>query len=148
MAEEELTPAEDAVRLAAGAPGTTVAARLADGTGRDGEGLAAAVRAWHCGGVAALAVLEDDWTAEPEALSRARAALESSWDEDERPRLRASGNRWSVVGGRAQVRLGAEGRWWPYRKERGRWLPAGPAAQDPATALALALAATDGEERG
>ncbi|MFG2381603.1 SWIM zinc finger family protein [Streptomyces avermitilis] len=147
VVEAELTPAEDAVRLAAGTPGTTVAARLADGTGRDGEGLAAAVHAWQCGGVAALAVLEDDWTAEPEALSRARAALESSWDEDERPRLRASGNRWSVVGGWTQVRLGADGRWWPYRKERGRWLPAGPASQDPATALALAAADGEGDDR-
>ena len=132
----ELTLAQDAVRLASGVPATPVAVRLADGSGRDREGLALAVRAWEHGGTAALAVLEDDRPAEAETLARARAALESAWEEDERPPLRASGNRWTVVGGRTQLRLGTDGRWWPYRKERGRWAPAGPASQDPATALA------------
>lgn len=36
-------------------------------------------------------------------------------------------------------RCGADGRWWPYRKEGGRRWPAGPAASDPATALSAAL---------
>ncbi|MFI1483974.1 SWF or SNF family helicase [Streptomyces sp. NPDC020747] len=134
----ELTLAQDAVRLASGDPDTSVADRLAEGSGRDREGLALAVRAWEHGGTAALDVLEADRPAEAETLARARAALESAWEEDQRPALRASHNRWTVVGGRTQLRLGADGRWWPYRKERGRWAPAGPASQDPATALALA----------
>ncbi|MEU5340698.1 SWF or SNF family helicase [Streptomyces sp. NPDC020766] len=134
----ELTLAQDAVRLAAGVPDTSVAGRLAEGSGRDREGLALAIRAWEHGGTAALVVLEADRPAEAETLARARAALESAWEEDQRPALRASHNRWTVVGGRTQLRLGADGRWWPYRKERGRWAPAGPASQDPATALALA----------
>ncbi|GAA3777373.1 hypothetical protein GCM10022403_010220 [Streptomyces coacervatus] len=134
--EEELTVAQDAVRLAAGAPETAVAQRLADGSGRDREGLARATRAWGFGGASALSVLEEEGTVPGEALARARAALQSAWDEDERPSLRASGNRWTVVGAPAQLRLGRDGRWWPYRKERGRWMPAGAACQDPATALA------------
>ncbi|BBC30706.1 uncharacterized protein SGFS_020000 [Streptomyces graminofaciens] len=133
---EALTIQQDAVRLAAGDPGRTVEARLASGSERDREGLALAVRAWRYGGRAGLAVLEEEWRVGAESLARARAALEAAWDEDERPRLRASHNRWTVVGGSAQLRLGQDGRWWPYRKERGRWWPAGPAAQDPATALA------------
>lgn len=136
--EAELTAAQDAVRLAVGAPESPLVDRLGEGSGRDQEGLGLGVRAWEYGGVAALDVLESEWTVEAETLARARAALESAWEEDERPRLRASRNRWTVVGGQAQLRLGLDGRWWPYRKERGRWAPVGPAAQDPATALALA----------
>ncbi|MFJ4565252.1 SWF or SNF family helicase [Streptomyces caelestis] len=142
---EDLTVSEDAVRLAAGEPGPVVADRLAEGSGRGREGLAAAVRAWRQGGTTALSVLDEEWKVEGEKLARARAALESAWDADERPELRARGNRWTVVGAPVQLRLGRDGRWWPYHKERGRWLPAGGAAQDPATALASAqLAAGDG----
>ena len=145
VAETELTFAQDAVRLAAGSPSGVVAERLADGSGRGREGLTTAVRAWHLGGIAAVSVLDDEWTVESETLARARAALESAWDEDERPPLRAKGNRWTVVGAPSQLRLGRDGRWWPYRKERGRWVPAGGPAQDPATALAsVQLASEDG----
>ncbi|WP_086563772.1 SWF or SNF family helicase [Streptomyces africanus] len=139
------TVSEDAVRLAAGGPGQEVADRLADGSGRGREGLATAVRAWRHGGTAALAVLDEEWKAQGETLARARAALESAWDADERPELRARGNRWTVVGAPVQLRLGRDGRWWPYHKERGRWLPSGGAVQDPATALTSAeLAAAEG----
>ncbi|MFI7009390.1 SWF or SNF family helicase [Streptomyces sp. NPDC050145] len=140
----EPSAAEDAVRLAAGGPGERVALRLAEGSGRDREGLALAVRAWECGGPAALAVLERDETPDPESAARARAALDAAWDEGERPVLEASRGRWTAAGGAAQLRLGGDGRWWPYRRERGRWTPVGPAAADPASALATALGA--GEE--
>jgi hypothetical protein len=83
-------------------------------------------------------VLDEEWTVDGERLARARAALGSAWDEDERPVLRARANRWTVAGAPVQLRLGREGRWWPYRKERGRWVPAGDSSQDPATALASA----------
>ncbi|GAB2730255.1 SWF or SNF family helicase [Streptomyces bullii] len=136
--EAEPTVHQDAVRLAAGEPDRTVADRLADGSGRGREGLAVAVRAWRHGGGAALSVLDEEWPVEGETLARARAALETAWDEDERPRFRASGNRWTALGTAGQLRLGRDGRWWPYRKEGDRWVPAGPAAQDPATALATA----------
>ena len=136
-----LTPSQDAVRLAAAGPGAAISARLAAGSGRDGRGLALAVRAWELGGTAGLAVLEEDWTPEPEALARATARLAAAWEEGEaRPRLRATRNRWTVVGGDAQLRYGRDGRWWPYRKERGQWAPAGPATDDPAGALAGAQA--------
>ncbi|WP_234373294.1 SWF or SNF family helicase [Streptomyces sp. H-KF8] len=140
-APEPTVVRDDAVRLAAGEPPRAVTARLADGSGRGREGLAVAVRAWHRGGAAALAVLDEEWTVDAGTLARARAALESAWadsDEAERPVLRARANRWTLDGGRVQLRLGRDGRWWPYRKERGRWVPAGDAARDPATALAAA----------
>ncbi|MFE0473851.1 SWF or SNF family helicase [Streptomyces sp. NPDC058947] len=120
--------------------------RLADGSGRGREGLAAAVRAWRHGGVEALSVLDEEWRVEGETLARARAALASAWDADERPELRARANRWTAVGAPVQLRLGRDGRWWPYRKERGRWLPAGAATRDPATALASASASASAAE--
>ena len=95
-----------------------------------------------------LSVLEEEWTVEGEVLARARAALDSAWEEDERPVLRTTRNRWTVVGTGSQLRLGRDGRWWPYRKRSGRWVPAGQAAQDPATALALMEHTTVASEGG
>ncbi|MFE2643359.1 SWF or SNF family helicase [Streptomyces nigra] len=134
----ELTVAQDAARLAAGVSGAGVTERLGEGSGRGREGLETAVRAWRLGGEAALSVLDEEWQVEGEAFARARAALESAWDEDERPPLRRDGNRWTVEDAPAQLRLGRDGRWWPYREEAGRWVPAGAPARDPATALATA----------
>ncbi|MDX3692585.1 SWF or SNF family helicase [Streptomyces europaeiscabiei] len=141
--DDELTLHQDTVRLASGDPGPSIGARLGRGSERGREGLALAVRAWRYGGVAGLAVLDEEWHMQAESLARARAALDTAWDEDERPVLRSTHNRWTVADSSAQLRLGRDGRWWPYRKERGRWAPAGPAAHDPATALASAGAETD-----
>ncbi|MEV7288559.1 SWF or SNF family helicase [Streptomyces sp. NPDC093252] len=140
-----LTAAQDAVRLAVGAD-REVRDRLAAGSGRSPEELERAVGAWRYGGASALAVCEEEWDVRGEAAARARAAVESAWDDDERPSLRAVANHWTVVGEPVQVRLGRDGRWWPYRGEDGHWVPAGPAAKDPATALATARPA--GAEEG
>lgn len=128
--------AQDAVRLAVGVFDDAVLDRLAEGSGRTRRQLAQAVLAWQFGGAAGLSALEEEWTPDSEAHARACAAVESAWEEDERPSLRAEGNRWTVVGKGRQLRLGRDGRWWPYRKERGHWIPAGGADRDPAVALA------------
>ncbi|MFJ9103129.1 SWF or SNF family helicase [Streptomyces sp. NPDC102405] len=133
-----LTAAQDAVRLAVDAPDPALTERLANGSGRDPQSLADATHAWRLGGAEALSVLEEEWAPSGDTLARARAALDSAWDKDERPSLRAEGNRWTAVDAPAQVRLGRDGRWWPYRQERERWVLAGPAALDPATALSSA----------
>ncbi|GAA0494043.1 SWF or SNF family helicase [Streptomyces olivaceiscleroticus] len=141
------TVSEDAVRLASAGPPTAVAARLATGSGRDAKGLAAAVRAWRQGGPAGLAVLEEEWTPGAEELARATTRLATAWpDAADRPRMRVTRNRWTVVGTGAQLRLGRDGRWWPYCKEQGQWLPSGPADEDPATALASLLGAVKGAD--
>ncbi|MCX4515448.1 SWF or SNF family helicase [Streptomyces sp. NBC_01619] len=135
-----LTAGQDAVRLAATARSALpaeVAARLAAGSGRERSGLELAVRAWRFGGAAGLAVLADDPVPD-EVLARAEAQLAQDRDEGGRPRLRAAGaGRWTVPGAQAQLRVGADGRWWPFtRSSRGPWTPAGPPAPDPASALA------------
>ncbi|MFI8823583.1 SWF or SNF family helicase [Streptomyces sp. NPDC053431] len=138
--EAPLTVAQDAARLAAGAPAPWIATRLAEGSGRTRAGLELAVRAWHLGGPPALAVLEEDWTPTPETLRRAEARLAESWEEDDRPTLHPTApTHWTVVGTDTQLRLGQDGHWWPYRREDDRWTPAGPPEQDPAAALAGAL---------
>lgn len=142
LVEPSLTVAQDAVRLAGGSPAPWVAARLAAGSGRTRADLDAATRAWRLGGAAGLAVLEEEWAPDADTLARAAARLAEAWEDGERPVLRrTAGARWTVVGAEAQLRLGADGRWWPYRKAGARWSPAGPADRDPASALATALAA-------
>ncbi|MEV6833335.1 SWF or SNF family helicase [Streptomyces sp. NPDC051133] len=136
--EAESTVAQDAVRLACGAPPGAVAERLAEASGRGRAGLATAVRAWSAGGAAALSVLDAEWPVEGVPLARARAALDVAWEGDERPSFRRSGNRWTVPGEGIQLRLGRDGRWWPYREGDDRWIPVGGAERDPATALASA----------
>ncbi|MFF4761591.1 SWF or SNF family helicase [Streptomyces sp. NPDC001292] len=142
----EPTVAQDAVRLAAGATDSAVLDRLAEGSGRSRNELAHAVLAFRLGGAAGLSVLEEEWAPDGETHARARAALESAWDEDERPSLRAEGNRWTVDAEDRQIRLGGDGRWWPYRKQQGHWVPAGSPDQDPATALAVTARAEGWEE--
>lgn len=136
--EPVLTRGEDAVRMAASVPGPVIAARLAAGTGRTRRALDLAARAWRYGGVAGLAVLEEDFAPDEEQQTRAATALAAAWEvEPDRPRLRPSGPaRWTVVGTGEQLRLGRDGNWWPFRKERGGWAPAGPGSPDPAQALA------------
>ncbi|MFB7370719.1 SWF or SNF family helicase [Streptomyces sp. NPDC056222] len=143
--EPSLTVGQDAVRLAAaGSVPSGIAARLATGSGRRRAELDLATRAWRYGGAAALSVLEEEWTPDAEALARARTLLAEAWEDADRPVLRPAGAaRWTVVGAEAQLRLGEDGRWWPYRKERGHWVPAGPADPDPAAALAAAAAGED-----
>ncbi|MGW2813877.1 SWIM zinc finger family protein [Streptomyces sp. NPDC001415] len=143
--EKELTEDQDTVRLAADCHDSRISARLATASGRRPADLASAVRAWRLGGVASLRVLEEPWTPGTEELARAVAGLDRAWPEGERPALRTTGgNRWTATGRDAQLRLGHDGRWWPYRKERGRWTPAGPADRDPAAALETMRAEASG----
>ncbi|MFF9351692.1 SWF or SNF family helicase [Streptomyces sp. NPDC014734] len=131
-----LTPQQDAVRLLADTrPEPWTATRLATASGRHRTGLDAAVRAWRYGGATGLAVLDEEWTPDPETLARARARLSGAWEEGERPLLRRTENRWTAPEDGVQLRYGRDGRWWPYREEGGHWIPAGPPDDDPAAAL-------------
>ncbi|WP_405426667.1 SWF or SNF family helicase [Streptomyces erythrochromogenes] len=150
-----LTEAEDAVRLTREAGDVRVRSRLAAATGRSRADMELAVLAWGFGGAPGLAALEDDWTPDRAALARARAAVAAARTDaetadgagaeagegagggagGEAPVLRRVRARWTQAGAGRQIRLGREGRWWPYRREEGRWIPSGPSAPDPASAL-------------
>ncbi|MFE9479498.1 SWF or SNF family helicase [Streptomyces spororaveus] len=130
-----LTLAEDAVRLTVEAGDFRVRSRLAAATGRSRADMELAVRAWGFGAAPGLAALEDDWTPDRTTLARARAALAAAFADGEAPVLRRVRARWTEAGTGRQLRLGREGRWWPYRREAGRWIPSGPSAPDPGSAL-------------
>ncbi|MER5872982.1 SWF or SNF family helicase [Streptomyces sp. NPDC002044] len=131
-----LTTVEDAVRLTAEAGDVRVRSRLAAALGGDRAAMELAVRAWGFGRAPALAALEDDWTPDRAALARARAALATAWADARAPVLRRVRARWTAADAGLQLRLGREGRWWPYHREAGRWVPTGPSAPDPASAWA------------
>ncbi|WP_369200065.1 SWF or SNF family helicase [Streptomyces sp. PU-14G] len=140
-----LTQWQDAARLAASRPGHEITARLATGCGRSEEGLARAAAAWSFGGAEALAVLDEEWSPATGVLRRAQQQLDAAVAEGESPcALRGTGTRWSAEGTDAQLRLGPDGRWWPYRRRQGRWWPVGGPERNPAEALTTALA-EDGE---
>ncbi|MEV7617305.1 SWF or SNF family helicase [Streptomyces sp. NPDC089799] len=143
--DSALSPAQDAVRLAAGTREARVRARLARASGRDRADLDLAVRAWSLGGAPALAALEEDWTPDRRTLARAAASLAAAEAPAGLHRVRA---RWTLPGGEEQLRLGREGRWWPYRREDGRWVPAGPAGPDPSSALAASAGWSGGPHTG
>ncbi|MEY2232545.1 SWF or SNF family helicase [Streptomyces sp. BF23-19] len=130
-----LSLTEDAVRLTAEADDFRVRSRLAAATGRSRAEMELAVRAWGFGAAPGLAALEDDWTPDRSTLARARAALDVAWADEEAPALRRVRARWTEAGTDRQLRLGREGRWWPYRREAGRWIPSGPSAPEPGSAL-------------
>ncbi|WP_406086850.1 SWF or SNF family helicase [Streptomyces virginiae] len=130
-----LSLTEDAVRLTAEADDFRVRSRLAAATGRSRAEMELAVRAWGFGAAPGLAALEDDWTPDRSTLARARAALAAAWADEEAPALRRVRARWTEAGTDRQLRLGREGRWWPYRREAGRWIPSGPSAPEPGSAL-------------
>ncbi|MFJ1865635.1 SWF or SNF family helicase [Streptomyces sp. NPDC088097] len=140
-AERALRPplpaAEDAVRLIAEGGDFRVRFRLAVASGRDRAALERAVRAWGFGGAPALAALEDDWTPDRATLARARSALAAARPDERAPEPHRVRARWTVPDTDHGLRLDREGRWWPLRRTAGRWHLAGPAAPDPASALAV-----------
>ncbi|MFG2620663.1 SWF or SNF family helicase [Streptomyces sp. NPDC048507] len=135
-AEPALTVAEDAVRLTAQGGHFRVRFRLSVAAGRDGAAMERAVRAWGFGGATALEALEEDWSPDRAALARARSALAAAWPDEAAPVLRRVRARWTTPDGNRRLRLDRHGRWWPLRREAGRWHLAGPSAPDPASALA------------
>jgi hypothetical protein len=116
-------------------------ARLGAGAG---ERFDRAVWAWTFGGAAAVDVLGDAWSPAPAEVARGRTAVAewsapSSEAGGEAPGVAVWRNRWTVAEHGVQLRLGRDGRWYPYRRRSGDWWPAGPPSRDPAAAVAELL---------
>lgn len=133
----QLTAWQDTVRLAAHADARTLT-RLGEASGC-GDRLPAAAAAWRQGGPAGLEVLEETFDPGGRALARIRTELAAGWEEDELAAPLVRDNHW-VFGDRGvQLRLGRDGRWYPYRREGAEWTPAGAAGAEPASVLAELL---------
>ncbi|WP_228040632.1 SWIM zinc finger family protein [Streptomyces chromofuscus] len=136
----ELTLWQDAVRLAAGRPGSGLTAgtralysSLAAAVGRTPAELARAVAAWRQGGLDGLAVLEEPWDPPAGRFDRARPLLLAA----DLPAFRPWRNRLTHPGGHVQLRLGRDALWYAYESEPGRddWWPRGTPDPDPVGAL-------------
>ncbi|MFC8276153.1 SWIM zinc finger family protein [Streptomyces sp. NPDC057271] len=133
-----LTPWQDAVRLAAGHPGSGLTAStralyrdLAYALDRTPTDLARAVAAWRQGGAAGLTVLEEPWDPPAGPFDRARPALLAA----DFPAFRPWRNRLSTRS--LQLRFGRDGLWYGYESDADRedWWPRGTPDADPVGAL-------------
>lgn len=120
----ELSLDEDLARRAAALVGPTRPgagpdlAALAKGAGLPARELVRRALAWQAGGPASLAVLERQWDPGPAALVAGCRQLGRG----------ALARRNRVTLGDRQLRLGEDGRWYPYRRSADRtWEPDGPA---------------------
>lgn len=120
----ELTAAEDLARRAsialdpnAGATGGLSIAELASRAGVPARELLRRALAWREGGRGGLAALDEAWNPDPGKTAAGRALLG--------PGAAVRSNR--VTLGERQLRLGRDGSWYPFARDRaGAWLPAGP----------------------
>ncbi|WP_418956428.1 SWIM zinc finger family protein [Streptomyces tritici] len=134
----DLTPWQDAVRLAAAHPGSGLTAStralyrdLAAALDRTPTDLARAVAAWRQGGAAGLEVLEEPWDPPAGPFDRARPALLAA----DLPAFRPWRNRLSTR--TLQLRLGRDGLWYGYESDADRedWWPRGAPDADPVGAV-------------
>jgi uncharacterized Zn finger protein len=123
-----LTPEEDLARRAVALLGTPRLDRLAKRAGLPPRLLSRRAQAWARGGREALAVLDDTWSPEASDVAEAVSALGAG--------AHAWQNRVSDAADKRQLRLGRDGRWYPFRRAGNAWEPAGPPAADPREAVA------------
>ena len=132
---------QDAVRMLSANPeDEPLRARIAEAYDSPDSALRLAVLAWLQGGPAGLETLEKPWTPTTTQKARAHQALQDYADGAPLPPLRLWHNRWTAEAEGIQIRLGTDGRWYPYARQDATWLPDGPAETDPAAALAALLA--------
>lgn len=93
--------------------------RLSARSGRSARRLVDLGLAWRQGGLPALAALDGRVEVDPASAAEGRAILG--------PGARCRGNR--VTLGDRQLRRGADGRWYPYRRSGSGWTPDGPPAE-------------------
>ena len=118
----DLTPDADLARRAAALVGPSAGegvdlATLAARANLPPRQLLRRALAWQAGGVPALGVLEEQWDPGARAMAEGRRLLGGE----------ASVRRNRATAGERQVRLGRDGRWYPYRRASdGGWDPDGP----------------------
>ena len=133
-------PLVDAVRILATPAGRLHTAQAARLTGLPEEELRWLVLAYRHGGIGGVAAALGAHAAEPDQLA-------SAVREVRKHRVLAIGelvaDQGTVVdpGADVQIRLGSDGRWYPFTSGRDRWWPAPGAAGSPGEAYQAALRA-------
>lgn len=140
-----LTARQDAVRLTATQRSVEWFHALQTRTGLRPMELARLTHAWRHGRAVGLVVAEEPVAADSGAMAAARTAVAEALadmapgDTPGAPvALRAWRNRLTLGDTGLQLRLGPDGRWYPYARQDGDWWPCAPAGDDPVTALAAA----------
>jgi uncharacterized Zn finger protein len=135
-----LTQRQDAARLAASHRNPEWFHGLVVGSGLRAQEFGLLTRAWRFGGACGVTVATEAFSPEPASLAGARALLTDTLADmtPEPVTLKVWRNRLTLGGTGLQLRLGADGRWYPYAKESGDWWPCAPAEADPSMALAAA----------
>ncbi len=122
----DLDRQSDLARRAAASLGTPDFEPLARRAGISGREFLRRALAWRYGGPIGLQVLARSWQPGRDELDEGRQALGSG--------VHARGNR--LTAGDRQLRLGADGHWYPFLRRAGGWDPAGPCSADPFEAVA------------
>jgi hypothetical protein len=140
--EGPLTAREQAVRFAASLVGTPWFARFQQAAYV--ADLHRAVAAWGRGGRHGRAARDQPWSPPAAMLARAWALLEAAWGDDPLPEPTTWRNRATFThrSRRVQLRLGQDGRWYPYVDVVGEWWPQGDPDVDPVPVLAELLASS------
>lgn len=130
-----LTFEEDLARRAAAADSVP---ELAEAAGVAAAELSRWAAAWRAAGRGGLSALRETWQPPRGALFEAQSELA---DADLPGETKVWRNR--VTRGAIQLRLARDGRWYPFRRSDGSWLPSGPGT----TAVLDALAYFASERR-
>lgn len=117
----------DLARRAEAAIGTPLWDALVARSGVRSRELESLAIAWRLGGVAGLnAISEVPWSPDRRTMAEARGRLVAAGVATSRLRV----DRNALIWGDARVRLGHDGRWWRFIKQRGRWHLSDPPADD------------------
>jgi uncharacterized Zn finger protein len=135
-----LTRRQDAARLGASHRSLDWFHGLVTGSGMRAQEFGLLTRAWRFGGAVGVTVATEAFSPEPALLAAARTRITDALaDMTPAPvTLKAWRNRLTLGGTGLQLRLGTDGRWYPYAKENDDWWPCATAEADPAMALAAA----------
>jgi uncharacterized Zn finger protein len=123
-----LTLDEDLARRAVALLGTSRLDKLAKRAGLPPRQLSRRAQAWSRGGREALAVLEDTWAPDEADVAEAVSALGGG--------AHVWRNRVSDAADSRQLRLGRDGRWYPFHRVGSAWELAGAPSADPIVANA------------
>ena len=133
-------PLIDAVRILATPQGAPHAARAARLTGLPEEELRRLVLAYRHGGTGGVAAAVGASAGRPDQMADAVREVRQA----ARSRHRRPGRRPGTIadpGAGVRIRLGPDGRWYPFTSAQDRWWPAPGATESPGTAWQAALRA-------